>query len=417
MNPENIYTNELIKKINPTVLTAGSSLFASATAGDPDSKLLAAELMKDVLPEKEKNNAFYSVPEKDKSELIRLSQAVSAAILTRYRITNRLFEILKMTTFMDIGCGFTQRGIELSKKKGTTYYGIDLPSVTERMIPAVTSVIGAVHVYNRITYHTADATDLNALRSVIHGRSPLFISTEGLMMYLTVPEAISVTDNICSLLEEFGGVWVTADPEMSRLNETVINSLYGEDAERMNDLIEHTFGKSSESNIYSNGLTSGNGANADVFLKEHGFDVRCVPAADLLDGIELPDNNLKEIYKNINFRIMTSKVRYEHIRSPQRGGSMTIETERQEEQTVMRVSGRIDTVTAPEFIKEYQRIKAGTELKKLVIDMGNVIYVSSAGIRALLMIFKELSSSVFSLANLTPEVSEIFHTTGLSDTL
>ena len=338
-------------------------------------------------------------------------------MLTRYRITNRLFEILKMTTFMDIGCGFTQRGIELSKKKGTTYYGIDLPSVTERMIPAVTSVIGAVHVYNRITYHTADATDLNALRSVIHGRSPLFISTEGLMMYLSVPEAISVTDNICSLLEEFGGVWVTADPEMSRLNETVINSLYGEDAERMNDLIEHTFGKSSESNIYSNGLTSGNGANADVFLKEHGFDVRCVPAADLLDGIELPDNNLKEIYKNINFRIMTSKVRYEHIRSPQRGASMTIETERQEEQTVMRVSGRIDTVTAPEFIKEYQRIKAGTELKKLVIDMGNVIYVSSAGIRALLMIFKELSSSVFSLANLTPEVSEIFHTTGLSDTL
>ena len=204
---------------------------------------------------------------------------------------------------------------------------------------------------------------------------------------------------------------------MSRLNETVINSLYGEDAERMNDLIEHTFGKSSESNIYSNGLTSGNGANTDVFLKEHGFDVRCVPAADLLDGIELPDNNLKEIYKNINFRIMTSKVRYEHIRSPQRGASMTIETERQEEQTVMRVSGRIDTVTAPEFIKEYQRIKAGTELKKLVIDMGNVIYVSSAGIRALLMIFKELSSSVFSLANLTPEVSEIFHTTGLSDTL
>lgn len=58
MNPENIYTNELIKKINPTVLTAGSSLFASATAGDPDSKLLAAELMKDVLPEKGKNNAL-----------------------------------------------------------------------------------------------------------------------------------------------------------------------------------------------------------------------------------------------------------------------------------------------------------------------------------------------------------------------
>ena len=417
MNFESIYTSDIVKKINPTVLTAGSSLFASAAAGNPDSKLLAAELLKDILPEEGKNDALSSVTEKERNELEKLSKAFSLAILTRYRITNRLFEILKMTAFMDIGCGFTQRGVEFSKKKGTTYCGIDLPSVTERMIPAVTSVIGAVHIYNRISYHTADATDRNALRSVIHGKSPLFISTEGVMMYLTVPEAISVTDNICSLLEEFGGVWVTADPEMSRLSDTVINNLYGEDAGHMNELIERVFGRSSEDNIYINGLTSDNGANADAFLKEHGFDVRRVPAAALLDDTELTDNGMKEIYKNIDFRIMTSKVRYEHIRSPQRGASVTVETERQEEQTVMKVSGRIDTVTAPLLMKEYQRIKDGTELKKLVIDMGNVIYVSSAGIRALLMIFKELGASVFSLENLTPEVSEIFYTTGLTDTL
>lgn len=414
MNFGNIYTYDLMKKINPTVLTAWSSLLGSAAVGDHDSGVLAAELMKNTLPEE--NNALSGLSEKDRNDLIDLSRAISSALLVRYRITNRLFDILKMTEFMDIGCGFTQRGIEFSKKKGTNYYGIDLPFVIERMIPAVCSVIGAVQVYNRITYHAADATDHSVLRSVIRGRSPLFISTEGLMMYLTVPETISVTDNICRLLEEFGGVWVTADPEMSRLNETVINSLYGEDPERMNRLIESVFGRSSESNIYSNGLTAGNGANADAFLKGHGFDVRRVPAADLLDGIELPDNTPKEIFGNINFRIMTSKARYENIRSPKRGPSMTVDAVYEEDYTVMKVSGRIDTVTAPAFMEEYKKIRAARKAQKLVIDMGNVIYVSSAGIRALLMIFKELGKDGFSLANLTPEVSEIFHTTGLSDT-
>ncbi len=417
MNNGTVYTDEILKRLNPAVLTAGAGLNGSAAMGDPDAVRLAEALMKGAAAKENGGTVLPDMPENDRNTLIKFSRAISSAILARYSITNRLFDILKMRSFVDIGCGCTQRGIAFARKAGVKYYGIDLPAVTELLIPAVSSVIGAIQVYNRITYHTVDATDRNSLRSVIQGRSPLFISTEGVMMYLTIPEAISVTDNICSLLEEFGGVWVTADPEMSRLNDRVIKTVFGEDAGRVTAMISDIFGKSAKGNIYNNGLTADNGANADAFLAEHGFDVRRVPAADLLEGTDINGDDLREIYKDINFRIMTSKTRYERIRSPQRGESMNIGIEYGEEETIMNVSGRIDTITAPMLIEEYEKLKTKTTLNKLVIDMGNVVYVSSAGIRALLIIFKERGSEAFALANLTPEVSEIFHTTGLSDVL
>jgi|GEM_PF-1308179 len=417
MNTENIYTNNLLKKLNPAVLSAGASLASGVMMNDPDAQRLAAEIIKGETARNSDSTPYSGISGDDREKLVRFSQAISSAVWTRYRITNRLFDILKMTAFMDIGCGFTQRGTAFSMKPETTYYGIDLPAVTEQLIPAVRSVIGTAQVYNRITYHAVDATDGNALRSVIRGRAPLFISTEGVMMYLTVPEAISVTDNICSLLEEFGGVWVTADPEMNRLNELVINNMFGDDTAHVAKLIAGAFGKSAERYIYSNGLTNADRTKVDDFLGEHGFVVRHVMADELLEEMEPNDTVIGNIYKDIEFRIMTSKVRSERMRSPRRGEAMTVDLNYGEERTVMNITGRIDTITAPRLIDEYKKLKDKIILKKLKIDMGNVIYVSSAGIRALLIIFKELGGENFELVNLTPEVSEIFRTTGLTDVL
>ncbi len=79
------------------------------------------------------------------------------------------------------------------------------------------------------------------------------------------------------------------------------------------------------------------------------------------------------------------------------------------------VSGRVDTVTAPELEAE---LKFG-DATCVVIDLGNVPYMSSAGLRLLLTGHKTMlaKGGEFQVANVQPSVKEVFDITGFSDIL
>jgi anti-sigma B factor antagonist/stage II sporulation protein AA (anti-sigma F factor antagonist) len=76
---------------------------------------------------------------------------------------------------------------------------------------------------------------------------------------------------------------------------------------------------------------------------------------------------------------------------------------------VLKVSGRIDLSNADEF-----KDKLGADLETasggLVIDMGGVDYISSAGLRSLMIVFKaaKAAGKQFGIAALQPLVTEIF---------
>ena len=79
------------------------------------------------------------------------------------------------------------------------------------------------------------------------------------------------------------------------------------------------------------------------------------------------------------------------------------------------VSGRVDTVTAPE-------LEAGLKLgdaKFVVIDLANVPYMSSAGLRLLLTVHKTMlgRGGEFQVANVQSAVREVLDITGFSDIL
>jgi anti-anti-sigma factor len=75
----------------------------------------------------------------------------------------------------------------------------------------------------------------------------------------------------------------------------------------------------------------------------------------------------------------------------------------------VQVSGRIDAVTALDFQQDCAQVVRGAE-KLVVLDLGGVQYISSSGLRSLLVIGKELQErgGVLRLANLTPTVSQLF---------
>ena len=93
---------------------------------------------------------------------------------------------------------------------------------------------------------------------------------------------------------------------------------------------------------------------------------------------------------------------------------MTIDFNKNEGNLSISLSGRLDTVTAPElesFLKEnYDGIKS------LTIDCESLAYVSSAGLRVLLAASKKMKGSM-KLRNVNELVMEVFEMTGFIDIL
>lgn len=80
---------------------------------------------------------------------------------------------------------------------------------------------------------------------------------------------------------------------------------------------------------------------------------------------------------------------------------------------VMTLSGKLDTVSSPEVQTALLAALESAE-RGLVVDMAEVAYVSSAGLRVMLIGGKtaKAKGKAFSLAGLRPAVAEVFKMSG-----
>ena len=80
------------------------------------------------------------------------------------------------------------------------------------------------------------------------------------------------------------------------------------------------------------------------------------------------------------------------------------------------VSGRVDSVTAPEFLECVKN--AMNETKDLVIDLTDADYISSAGLRVILYAAKNIDrSGSLLVTHPNDDVYETFELTGFTDLL
>jgi anti-sigma B factor antagonist len=95
---------------------------------------------------------------------------------------------------------------------------------------------------------------------------------------------------------------------------------------------------------------------------------------------------------------------------------MTIEIKRNAEETIIGVTGRMDTTTAPALEKAINEdIK---ETKNLILDLKGLEYISSAGLRVLLSAQKKMQQiGSMKVKNVCDEVMEVFEMTGFADIL
>jgi len=96
---------------------------------------------------------------------------------------------------------------------------------------------------------------------------------------------------------------------------------------------------------------------------------------------------------------------------------MTINKIQNDEKVTLTLSGRLDTTTAPKL--QEVLIPELDETKQMELDFAALEYVSSAGLRVLLMGEKtaKAKDATMKLINVSHEIMEIFEMTGFSGVL
>jgi anti-sigma B factor antagonist len=95
----------------------------------------------------------------------------------------------------------------------------------------------------------------------------------------------------------------------------------------------------------------------------------------------------------------------------------------EEDKIILEISGRIDTRTAPQLQEAVDNLFK-SNVNKITIDIKNVEYISSAGLRVLLYAQKQINSielkesdAVLEVINVNDSVKEIFDMTGFTNFL
>jgi anti-anti-sigma factor len=86
--------------------------------------------------------------------------------------------------------------------------------------------------------------------------------------------------------------------------------------------------------------------------------------------------------------------------------------------TVLEIAGRIDSASSPMLHERVGALMAGVPTP-LLLDLGKVEYISSAGFRVLLLLARQATNagSRFALCALTPKVKQLFDLGGFLDLL
>lgn len=92
---------------------------------------------------------------------------------------------------------------------------------------------------------------------------------------------------------------------------------------------------------------------------------------------------------------------------------MEIQKRKEKNTVVVGVKGRLDAMTAPDLEKELLETIAGGE-KRLLMDLSGLAYISSAGLRTLLVLAKKLKAEQGEIlfTGLKGPVDEVFKISG-----
>ncbi len=433
--------DDLRERTNPVFNTAKATLLQLAEAGHADAAMMAEMLGLDL-------SGMTFDDERKKA----MGKSNVATFELRYRSMNAFIEATGAKTIVDLPCGYTPRALEdfVADKR---YIACDLPAVAEEMGPLVDKILAQRGLRRDVAYHGVDATNYAALRAALEGaEGPLCITTEGLMMYFTESELAALLDNVRRVLEEFGGVWITQDPEVARVfiamsaivmsgdttaakavvaalggsanMSTVLKAMAGDRAQSALNASKDAYGGAANVNFGNVMTIRGEPerayAAAKDFLRAHGLKAELTPVARRMPKLSSLDPERTELARqameNISLWTITpdGAARESGIEA---GGVFGVDTAVDGSELAVTLRGRVDSLTAPEFLAAFEKAAAGKSLTAARVDMSRLEYISSAGLRVLLIMTKRLGAGRVTVTGANELVRSIFEQTGYDDIL
>ena len=410
---------ELQELVNPVFNTAKSCVQLSAAAGDKDAQRLLDTLG---FPPFGAQMSAKPVPKELHEQVIKLFPAYTILIETRFQAMNRLIEHMPNRQVVDLPCGYTSRGIRLSREE-RAYFGCDLPAVIDAIGPAVESIIGKSE---SISYHAVDATNYESLEAAIPDNSRnLLVTTEGLLMYFAQSELEEVFSNLRRLLQKHGGGWVITDRAYFLYDKAVVAATLNNDP-AMTALYSAVTNRAAATTAdvrFNNSIFfDPDDEKVRSFIRKMGFELHEICMADYLPdpivslrGTPEAEPAVRDVFRKMMFWELT--VAESKAEKPVDSNlPFRVESSLNEESLYISIQGRLDTITAPELLKQFQ--DAGGGFKAIHVDVSRMAYVSSAGLRVLLMMYKSLDNKDgFELTGVSDAVREILETTGFDQFL
>jgi len=319
----------------------------------------------------------------------------------RYAAVNDLIIKEGNRNILDLACGYSPRGLDMSEK-GYRYHGGDLQMVIPQIEPIVKKLAGD-HT-DLVSYSIVDVTNKKSVMKAAQQLSgSVTVVTEGLMMYLNEFEQHSVCENIAAVLHRHGGCWIVPDFNPNEYNLEFSKLFIGEKAAEAVARTMKQFAQKGDSDLKKN-MEIDISRIIDKFDSE-GFEVNILPFGS--EDLELYSDNMMDAEKQVKVRqlfhqgaIWKLTLKQDAIMSKSESfNSLQLENvqydyEVENDTLMIKLKERLDSITAPFLIDEYEEISHEEDFSKVTFDMKDLKYISSAGIRILLNISKSLNSQI-----------------------
>lgn len=398
--------DNILSIVNPIYSTGKGTASMLAVRGDKD----AVELMKQINTEENRQgqgSSSSAMPE-------TLANSFCIGQQARYEIYNALAARFGKTNIVDLPCGYTPRGMSVTSQ-GKRYFGLDLPIVINEMAGAARKVMTPRQA-DLAVYQGVDATNYESLRHALNNADgEICIITEGLIPYFNDPELISMCSAVHRLLSEFGGCWITADHSVVGIYNETYRALYGENENKMLSLTKRSASDMADVKLCQNSMCANGYAAAEAFLNDQGFAVERHSISDYLPDLNGVDTEkLRDAYRSMEAWIMTVNAANHNSSDDKDNKPFSVEIKIENEKMTAILSGRLDTITAPELLEKFESLKDGAT--SCTVNAKDLEYISSAGLRVMLMMYKALNGKL-KMEQVNSVVKEILEVTGFEQFL
>ena len=402
-------SKELQQIVNPSYTTGKGCLAMLSLTGDPD----AVELIKSIdMSELQRKDSQTSYNETSQ-EIIR---GYTVAHDARYNVWNRLAQESDCDVIIDLPCGYLPHGLAVARM-GKTYYGFELPVVINDIAPAIDK-LSTKEQKDKIHYCAVDATNYESMKKALNGvKGRICIITDGMLALFSRNELDQVCRAIHQLLSDFGGEWYTSDAMSIELMALSYEAAIQKDPAIVRQAV--SAGSASILNLDNSEFpfVAWDTDRLKSYMEEMGFDVEAFAYSEVLPKLRTADadmmQRLKASYsKMIEWRLTAKKER----QAVDLDLPFKVVSDFKDGVFKASIQGRMDTITAPELMKKFNEFPEKAE--SIEIDAAKMAYISSAGLRVLLIMYKSLEDkSRFRMMNVCDEVKEIFETTGFDQFL